>query len=173
MNTPSLNFVAIAHAVDLFLVLIVVVTVGLVLTKVLDLYLSKLVYRKPGLQDQICAKAQFGLTQQKQEELRLELEDGIEKLERGLPLLATISSTAPFIGLAGTVLHIMDALSKISGAALDISLISGPISTALFSTLLGLVSAVLASVFYNVFLRKLQTIEGRCERKIQKSGKVA
>lgn len=173
MNLPAINYVLLAQATDVVLVILFVLTLGLVLTKVLDFYFSKLVYRTPGLQERISAQAVFGLTPQKQHDLRLELEDGVEKLERGLPLLATVASTAPFIGLAGTVLHIIDALSKIGGAALDISLISGPIATALFSTLMGLASAVFASIFYNIFVRKLQTIEGHCERKIRKSSKVA
>lgn len=167
MNLDTVNYLNLARALDTGLVVLLILTIALVLIKGVDLYLPRLYGKKP-LLAQIEASALFGMTEVEQQKLSPKLFDGIESLERGMTLLAVIAATAPFLGLGGTVLHIIDALSKISGAALDISLISGPISTALLSTLLGLASAVLASVAYNLYLRKLQLIENRGVRIINK-----
>jgi biopolymer transport protein ExbB/TolQ len=169
MNAISLDYLFLARALDICLVLLFAVTLTLVLVKGVDLYWPKKLYGKMPLLAEIKASALFGMTAAEHKKLDFKLDEGLEQLERGMPLLATIASAAPFIGLGGTVLHIIEALSKISGAALDISVITGPISTALFSTLLGLVSAVLASVAYNMYSRKLQVIEGQCTRLINKA----
>ena len=169
MNSPAFTYLTIAHVIDVALVVLLVATLGLVLVKTVDLYFAKRLYRTTPLLDTIRNQAAPGLTPAQQNQCFITLEEGVEKLERGLSLLAVIASTAPFLGLGGTVLHIIDALSHLSGAALDVSVISGPISTALFATLLGLASAVLASIAYNLFVRKLQTIEGQGTRIIQRS----
>jgi pilus assembly protein TadC len=169
MNALPLDYLTIARGLDVGLVLLLILTLALVLIKGIDLYWPKRLYGKTPLLAQMKASALFGMTEAEHRKLAFKLDEGLEQLERGMPLLGTVAASAPFIGLAGTVLHIIDALSKISGAALDISLISGPISTALFSTLLGLASAVLASVAYNLYSRKLQLIEGQCQRLINKA----
>lgn len=78
--------------------------------------------------------------------------------ERGLTWLSIIASVGPFIGLVGTVMHIIVALQKI-GESADMSVISGPIATALVSTLVGLCAAIPALVVYNLAQRKLFLIE--------------
>jgi biopolymer transport protein ExbB/TolQ len=90
----------------------------------------------------------------------VEFNRNILVLERGLTALSIIASTAPFVGLMGTVLHIMEALSRIS-TSLDTSVISGPIATALNATLIGLVSAIPAAAAYALFVRRLQVLESR------------
>lgn len=80
------------------------------------------------------------------------------RLQRGLTLLSVIVSTTPFLGLIGTVLHIIEALQKIT-TTVDTSLIGGPISTALYATLLGLCSAVPASAGLTFFNKKIEEIE--------------
>lgn len=95
------------------------------------------------------------------------VDEYVEELEKGMALLAVIASAAPFIGLGGTVIHIMEALTKMASAAVDISLISGPISTALRSTLVGLASAVPAMVAYNLLQRRIQVLHNRVERKFK------
>jgi biopolymer transport protein ExbB len=80
------------------------------------------------------------------------------KLESGLSVLASIGSTAPFIGLFGTVWGIMHALKDISAtgsAGLDV--VAGPIGEALIATAIGIATAVPAVLAYNYFLRKLKT----------------
>lgn len=76
------------------------------------------------------------------------------RLETGLTLLATVGSSAPFIGLLGTVWGIYRALIAIgaSGQA-DIGSIAGPVGEALIMTALGLFVAIPALLGYNFFVR--------------------
>lgn len=136
--------------VDYLLVALVALTIGLILYKALELWAPKLVFRR-SLMDQVGGD-------------RSKLDEAIEKLEAGIPMLAVIASTAPFVGLAGTVMHIIEALRAMSGSGVDITLISGPIATALNSTLVGLASAVPAAVAYNLMQRKLQLMHNRALR---------
>ncbi len=77
--------------------------------------------------------------------------------ERGLAELATIASTAPFVGLFGTVWGIMHALENIgqSGAA-SLAVVAAPIGEALIATAIGIATALPAVLFYNYFLRRLK-----------------
>jgi len=81
------------------------------------------------------------------------------RLGEGLAFLATVGSTAPFIGLFGTVIGIYRALIKI-GASGDasISTVAGPVGEALIMTALGLVVAVPAVLAYNWLIRRNKTI---------------
>ena len=76
------------------------------------------------------------------------------KLENGLTWLATVGSTAPFIGLLGTVWGIYGALIRIgaSGQA-SIDAVAGPVGEALIMTALGLFVAIPAVLAYNAFVR--------------------
>ena len=96
----------------------------------------------------------------------VEVEAWVERKERALTLLATIASTAPFLGLAGTITHIIHALGSLSGANGDIGVISGPIALSLYSTLWGLASAIPAGVFYNLAVRRLQLLESQTRRSL-------
>lgn len=88
--------------------------------------------------------------------------DEKNQMESGLGILASIGSTAPFIGLFGTVWGIMQALKDISAtgsAGLDV--VAGPIGEALIATAIGIAAAVPAVLAYNYFLRKVKkTIAG-------------
>lgn len=87
--------------------------------------------------------------------LRSQAHEEQKKLESGLTLLASIGSTAPFVGLFGTVLGIMHALHDISAsgsASLDV--VAGPIGDALIATAIGIAVAVPAVLAYNFFLRR-------------------
>lgn len=96
-----------------------------------------------------------------------ELDEFVEGLEGGLTFLAVVASGAPFIGLAGTVIHIMAALAHIKGAALDIAVISGPVAASLQSTLLGLASAIPAAAAYSLLSRRIQVVENTLHRKMR------
>jgi len=76
------------------------------------------------------------------------------KLDKGLTILASVGSSAPFIGLFGTVVGIFFALDKISlkGNA-GIAVVAGPIGEALIATAFGLFAAIPAVLAYNVFIR--------------------
>lgn len=75
-------------------------------------------------------------------------------MESGLTMLASIGSTAPFVGLFGTVLGIMHAMHEItaSGSA-SLNVVAGPIGDALVATAIGIAVAVPAVLAYNFFLR--------------------
>jgi len=76
------------------------------------------------------------------------------RLESGLTVLATVGSTAPFVGLLGTVWGIYGALIRIgaSGQA-SIDAVAGPVGEALIMTALGLFTAIPAVLAYNFFVR--------------------
>jgi biopolymer transport protein ExbB len=80
-------------------------------------------------------------------------------MESGLGWLASIGSTAPFVGLFGTVWGIMHALKDISlkGSA-SLEVVAGPIGEALIATALGIAVAIPAVIAYNFFLRQSRKI---------------
>lgn len=86
------------------------------------------------------------------------------KLQAGQVLLATVGSTAPFVGLLGTVWGIYHALMGISGAGqVSIDKISGPVGEALIMTAAGLAVAIPAVLGYNVLGRYIGRIEAELE----------
>ncbi len=81
------------------------------------------------------------------------------KLAGGLPFLATVGATAPFVGLLGTVIGIYSALIKIGIAGqADIGKIAGPVGEALIMTAIGLFVAVPAVLAYNWLQARNKTI---------------
>ena len=90
-------------------------------------------------------------------QLRQQLQNIQRYHERGLAELASIGSTAPFIGLFGTVWGIMHALQDIgkSGSA-SLDVVAGPIGEALIATAIGIATALPAVLFYNFYLRRLK-----------------
>ncbi len=81
------------------------------------------------------------------------------RLGEGLAFLATVGSTAPFIGLFGTVIGIYRALIKIGAAGqASIDTVAGPVGEALIMTALGLVVAVPAVLAYNWLIRRNKAI---------------
>ncbi len=96
--------------------------------------------------------------------LRDALHKIINQLNFGQVLLATVGSTAPFVGLLGTVWGIYHALTSISGAGqMTIAQVSGPVGEALVMTAAGLVVAIPAVLAYNVFGRVIGRIEADLE----------
>jgi len=83
------------------------------------------------------------------------------ELERGLSALATIGSTAPFVGLLGTVIGIIDAFRQIQEhqGVTGISAVSGGISEALVTTALGLTVAIPAVMTFNYFTSKIKAFD--------------
>ncbi|MCE8538634.1 protein TolQ [Ruegeria pomeroyi] len=73
-----------------------------------------------------------------------------ERLQRGLPVLATVGSTAPFVGLFGTVWGIMTAFIEIAEQQnTNLAVVAPGIAEALLATGLGLLAAIPAVIFYN------------------------
>jgi biopolymer transport protein ExbB len=103
-------------------------------------------------------------TQQLTRVLRDALHTVLLKLQFGQVLLATVGSTAPFVGLLGTVWGIYHALIGISGAGqISIDKISGPVGEALIMTAAGLAVAIPAVLAYNLFGRYVGRIEADLE----------
>lgn len=87
--------------------------------------------------------------------LQRAVDDATSQLQGGLALLATVGSTAPFVGLFGTVWGIYHALTAIgvSGQA-SIDKVAGPVGEALIMTAIGLAVAVPAVMGYNILVRR-------------------
>jgi biopolymer transport protein ExbB len=94
--------------------------------------------------------------------LRGSIDEAAERLQAGLGLLASIGSTAPYVGLFGTVWGIYHALVGIgvSGEA-SIGKVAGPVGEALIMTAFGLAVAIPAVLAYNGLLRSNKTVIGR------------
>ncbi|HEX8442821.1 MAG TPA: MotA/TolQ/ExbB proton channel family protein [Allosphingosinicella sp.] len=81
------------------------------------------------------------------------------RLSNGMALLATVGSTAPFVGLFGTVVGIYRALIKIgSSGQASIDAVAGPVGEALIMTAIGLVVAVPAVMAYNWLMRRNKSV---------------
>ncbi len=90
------------------------------------------------------------------ERMTVLLENGIEKqmdrIDKGFTFLATVGSTAPFIGLFGTVWGIMNSFQSIAiSRNTSLAIVAPGIAEALFATALGLLAAIPAVVAYNKF----------------------
>jgi len=89
--------------------------------------------------------------------LRQQIQKERRALESGLAVLASVGSTAPFVGLFGTVFGIIHALTAITKAAsASIEVVAGPIGEALISTGIGIAVAVPAVLAYNFYIRRLK-----------------
>ena len=97
--------------------------------------------------------------------LRSAIDEGREQLQRGLSILASVGSTAPFIGLFGTVWGIYHALVGIgvSGQA-GIDKIAGPVGEALIMTAFGLAVAIPAVLSYNALVRANKGLVSKLNR---------
>ena len=96
------------------------------------------------------------------------LESGIEKqmtkIEKGFTFLATVGSTAPFIGLFGTVWGIMNSFQSIAiSRNTSLAIVAPGIAEALFATALGLLAAIPAVVAYNKFNNDAKKYSERLE----------
>jgi biopolymer transport protein ExbB len=86
---------------------------------------------------------------------RIEAQAG-RRMSRGTGILATIGSTAPFVGLFGTVWGIMNSFIGISESqTTNLAIVAPGIAEALLATAIGLVAAIPAVVIYNVFARSI------------------
>ena len=84
--------------------------------------------------------------------LEINIEKQMEKIEKGYTFLATVGSTAPFIGLFGTVWGIMNSFQSIAiSRNTSLAFVAPGIAEALFATALGLLAAIPAVVAYNKF----------------------
>jgi biopolymer transport protein ExbB/TolQ len=77
------------------------------------------------------------------------------RLEKGLAILGTLGANAPFIGLFGTVLGIIRAFAYLGTQGGSAAVMSG-VSQALYATALGLMVAIPAVVFFNIFTKQIR-----------------
>jgi biopolymer transport protein ExbB/TolQ len=97
--------------------------------------------------------------------LRDSMSETLIQLKRGLGFLATTSSAAPFIGLFGTVVGIINAFQSIAATGSGgMSVVSGGIAEALVSTALGIFVAIPALVAYNGFMGKIENFHVEMNR---------
>ena len=86
------------------------------------------------------------------------------RAERGLAVLATIGSSAPFVGLFGTVWGIMNAFRGIAQSRdTNLAVVAPGIAEALFATALGLLAAIPAVIFYNCLSGSLDRFATRLD----------
>ena len=105
--------------------------------------------------------------------LQIETNAQLQRLQAGLPFLATVGSTAPFVGLFGTVWGIMHSFTGIA-AAKDTSLavVAPGIAEALFATAVGLAAAIPAVIFYNQANVSLSRIAERMSAAVSRFAKM-
>tara|TARA_B110000971_G_scaffold165044_1_gene169002 strand:+ start:39 stop:719 length:681 start_codon:yes stop_codon:yes gene_type:complete len=101
--------------------------------------------------------------------LEISADDQMKKIEKNFTFLATVGSTAPFIGLFGTVWGIMNSFQSIAiSRNTSLAIVAPGIAEALFATALGLLAAIPAVVAYNKFnsdsKKYTARIENFCKR---------
>jgi biopolymer transport protein TolQ len=105
-----------------------------------------------------------GLQQRIDRAMATSISREINALERYMTFLATVGSTAPFIGLFGTVWGIMNSFSAIAGSQnTSLAIVAPGIAEALFATAIGLVAAIPAVVAYNKFSTDLGRYQDRLD----------
>jgi biopolymer transport protein TolQ len=96
--------------------------------------------------------------------LQLGISEEVTKFERNMNWLATVASVSPFIGLFGTVWGIMDAFLGLGNAgSASLRAVAPGIAESLVTTALGLVAAIPAAIFYNVFGSSVRELGTRME----------
>ena len=124
---------------------------------------------KNSMQVLLKSKRSSNLNEKMSRMLEINIEQQMERIEKSYTFLATVGSTAPFIGLFGTVWGIMNSFQSIAiSRNTSLSIVAPGIAEALFATALGLLAAIPAVVAYNKFssdskkyLQKLENFSKR------------
>jgi biopolymer transport protein TolQ len=107
---------------------------------------------KNSMQMLLKSKRSSNLDEKMSRMLEINIEQQMEKIENGYTYLATIGSTAPFIGLFGTVWGIMNSFQSIAiSRNTSLAIVAPGIAEALFATALGLLAAIPAVMAFNKF----------------------
>ena len=107
---------------------------------------------KDSMQTLLKAKSKSNLNERMSSMLEVNIEKQMTGLDKGFTFLATVGSTAPFIGLFGTVWGIMNSFQSIAiSRNTSLAIVAPGIAEALFATALGLLAAIPAVVAYNKF----------------------
>ncbi len=107
---------------------------------------------KESMQGLLKSRSKSNLAEKMGGILEVGIEKQISKIEKGFTFLATVGSTAPFIGLFGTVWGIMNSFQSIAiSRNTSLAIVAPGIAEALFATALGLLAAIPAVIAYNRF----------------------
>ncbi len=107
---------------------------------------------KDSMQVLLKSKRSSNLDEKMSRMLEINVEQQMEKIDKSYTFLATVGSTAPFIGLFGTVWGIMNSFQSIAiSRNTSLAIVAPGIAEALFATALGLLAAIPAVVAYNKF----------------------
>ncbi|MFL2901732.1 MAG: MotA/TolQ/ExbB proton channel family protein, partial [Candidatus Pelagibacter sp.] len=107
---------------------------------------------KESMQGLLKSKSKTNLVEKMGGILEVGIEKQMSKIEKGFTFLATVGSTAPFIGLFGTVWGIMNSFQSIAiSRNTSLAIVAPGIAEALFATALGLLAAIPAVIAYNRF----------------------
>ena len=107
---------------------------------------------KESMQGLLKSKSKSNLVEKMGGILEVGIEKQMSKIEKGFTFLATVGSTAPFIGLFGTVWGIMNSFQSIAiSRNTSLAIVAPGIAEALFATALGLLAAIPAVIAYNRF----------------------
>ena len=107
---------------------------------------------KDSMQTLLKSKSKSNLNERLSGMLEINIEKQMVKIDKGFTFLATVGSTAPFIGLFGTVWGIMNSFQSIAiSRNTSLAIVAPGIAEALFATALGLLAAIPAVIAYNKF----------------------
>ncbi len=121
--------------------------------------------RKSAMVKQIKSKIDLN----KKENINIEIEYEVKKLESGLTYIKNIASIAPLLGLLGTVYGVYKAFEVITQKGLgDPSVFSSGISIALITTIAGLIVAIPHHIAYNHFISLIDSIELKAKKELIK-----
>ena len=120
--------------------------------------------KKTNLKKNKSSEMRVGLKERVNKAMQVSKNRSLEKLENGLGFLASVGSTAPFVGLFGTVWGIMNSFTSIAAAKnTSLAVVAPGIAEALFATAIGLVAAIPAVIAYNKFGSELDRFSLRLE----------
>ena len=124
---------------------------------------------KDSMQTLLKSKSKSNLNERLSGMLEINIEKQMVKIDKGFTFLATVGSTAPFIGLFGTVWGIMNSFQSIAiSRNTSLAIVAPGIAEALFATALGLLAAIPAVIAYNKFnndtIRYTQKLENFSKR---------
>lgn len=112
----------------------------------------------------VTASMRAGLQQRVERVMTVAQMRELTRIERHMTFLASVGSTAPFIGLFGTVWGIMNAFTAIAASAnTSLAVVAPGIAEALFATALGLFAAIPATAFYNHFVNDISRYADRLD----------
>ncbi|MBL6624053.1 MAG: protein TolQ [Rhizobiales bacterium] len=105
-----------------------------------------------------------GVKQRIEKAMNVQMNIELDKLEKKLLFLASVGSTAPFIGLFGTVYGIMNSFSAIAASkSTNLAVVAPGIAEALFATAIGLFAAIPAVMFYNKISSDISRVTSNLE----------